>query len=157
MAAQMGARVIRLFFCVAITLGVFLEAGCVLGPQPGEGEDRIDPTSVNAACYVCHMTFVREPISKIHFKAKVTCIKCHGLSAGHANDEDVGATKPDVIFARNQIVPMCMKCHKHHDVPSAAVVARFIERKLSPEVPPVCTDCHGKHRIEKPKEESGHE
>ena len=35
--------------------------------------------SVNATCYVCHLTFVREKISRVHFKEEVTCIKCHGV------------------------------------------------------------------------------
>ena len=114
--------------------------------------ETIDPTSVNATCYVCHMTFVKEDISKVHFKAQVTCIDCHGLSADHANDEDIGATKPDVSYRRDQVDEMCAKCHAEHDVPPAEVVARFVERKPA-ERPIVCTDCHGTHRIEPPQEE----
>ncbi len=113
--------------------------------------DKIDPLSANATCYICHTMFVREPISKIHFKAKVTCIDCHGLSAAHANDEDVGATKPDVVFGRGQVDAMCTECHEQHDVPAAEVVARFIERRPLPS-PIVCTDCHGRHKIERPEE-----
>lgn len=100
---------------------------------------QIDPMSVNAACYVCHMTFVGEMISKTHFSKGVTCIKCHGVSAGHANDEDIGATKPDVTYSRGQVDRACMKCHKKHKI-SDAKPARFDRY-------PVCTDCHGKHRI----------
>jgi mono/diheme cytochrome c family protein len=36
--------------------------------------------------------------ANIHLQAKVGCIDCHGISAGHANDEDIGATKPDITF-----------------------------------------------------------
>ena len=100
---------------------------------------QIDPMSINAACYVCHMTFVGEKISKTHFSEGITCIKCHGVSAGHANDEDVGATKPDITYTRDQIDRACMKCHKKHKI-SDSKLAGF-ERH------PVCTDCHGKHRI----------
>jgi len=114
-------------------------------------DEKIDPLSVNATCYVCHMTFVREKISKTHFKAKVTCVKCHGLSAGHANDEDVGATKPDIVYKRHQVDAMCSECHEDHDVPAKEVIGRFIERKPT-ERPVVCTDCHGTHKI-KPQEE----
>ena len=114
--------------------------------------EKIDPMSVNATCYICHMTFVREPISRIHFKAKVTCIKCHGLSSDHANDEDVGATKPDNIFKREKINAMCVECHKNHDVPAGEVIARFLQRKPT-QSPLVCSDCHGQHRIEPPEEE----
>jgi hypothetical protein len=114
--------------------------------------ETIDPLSVNATCYVCHIPFVREEISKVHFAEEITCIKCHGLSAAHANDEDVGATKPDITYARDQVDKMCRECHETHDVPAADVVARFAERKLT-QTAAVCTDCHGHHRIEEPAAE----
>ena len=119
---------------------------------PASSEATIDPLSVNASCYVCHIPFVREEISRVHFAGGVTCIKCHGLSAAHANDEDIGATKPDITFGRKQVDKMCAKCHKTHDVPARDVLARFVERKLTDKAA-VCTDCHGHHRIEVPEEE----
>ncbi len=120
--------------------------------KPAKADDTIDPLSVNATCYVCHMTFVREEISRVHFKEEVTCIKCHGLSAAHANDEDIGATKPDTVYKRGQVDAMCGQCHEHHDIPATEVITRFVERKIT-ESPVVCTDCHGKHRIEPPEDE----
>ena len=111
------------------------------------GNDVADPLGPNGACYVCHMTFVREELSKTHLAAKVTCIKCHGLSAKHANDENIGATEPDRTYARRRVNRMCRRCHKTHDVPAEAVVACWIERRLT-ESPPVCTDCHGEHWME---------
>ena len=111
----------------------------------------IDPLGANAACYVCHMTFVREELSKVHLKKKVTCIECHGLSAGHANDEDVGATPPDVTFKRKEVDASCGECHKEHDVPARKVIARWLERGR-PVLPAICTDCHGAHKIERPEE-----
>jgi len=120
--------------------------------KPAESSETIDPLSVNATCYVCHIAFVREKISRVHFKEEITCIKCHGLSAAHANDEDVGATKPDIVYKRDQVDAMCGKCHEHHDIAATEVVARFVERKIT-ESPVVCTDCHGQHRIEPPEEE----
>jgi hypothetical protein len=107
----------------------------------------IDPTGPNAACYVCHVTFVHEELSKVHLAAQVDCIKCHGLSAAHANDEHVGATKPDIVFKRGQIDGMCIDCHEEHDVPARKVVARFVERKLTG-AGAACTECHGTHKIE---------
>jgi hypothetical protein len=114
---------------------------------PAEGT--IDPMGPNSACYVCHMTFVRESISKTHLAAKVPCVKCHGLSAKHANDENIGATKPDRLYKRAQIDRACGECHEKHDVPAAKVVTRFAERKLPAGVAPVCTDCHGSHHIDR--------
>jgi len=111
-------------------------------------ESVADPMGPNGACYVCHMTFVREELAKTHLAKKVTCVKCHGLSAKHANDEDIGATKPDRPYTREQVNAMCRKCHRRHDVPPEDVVARWAERKLT-QVPVVCTDCHGTHRIER--------
>jgi len=107
----------------------------------------IDPMGPNAACYVCHQTFIFEEISAVHKAEKITCIKCHGLSAAHANDEHVGATPPDVRYPRDKIDAACAECHEDHDVPAAEVLARFVERKLTPRPTPVCTDCHGRHRI----------
>ena len=111
-------------------------------------EPTIDPLSVNANCYVCHTMFVREEISKWHFAEQITCVSCHGVSAAHANDENVGATKPDITYRRDQIDAMCSKeCHTQHDVPAGEVLARFQERKPATS-PVVCTDCHGHHHIE---------
>ncbi|MBN2291722.1 MAG: hypothetical protein JXM70_04815 [Pirellulales bacterium] len=114
-----------------------------------EETPQIDPMSVNATCYVCHMAFVHEEISSQHFEEKITCVKCHGLSAKHANDENIGATKPDIMYKRDEVDKMCEKCHEDHDVPPREVVARFIKRKLPAKPAPVCTDCHGTHRIER--------
>ena len=117
-------------------------------PRP----DEANPLGPNAACYVCHMVFVREELSKTHLAAKVGCIRCHGLSAAHANDENIGATKPDILFRRPQINPACRACHPTHDTPPEDVVARWRERRaarpgLTP--PAACTDCHGNHKIAK--------
>lgn len=118
-----------------------------------DAAEETNPLGANAACYVCHIPFVKEELSRVHLKAKVPCIECHGLSAGHANDEDIGATKPDALFQRKQVDPMCRECHETHDVPARKVVARFLQRRLSPKSPAVCTDCHGGHKIERPAEE----
>jgi len=120
--------------------------------EPAAEEPANDPLGPNAACYVCHMTLVREELAKTHLKAGVACIACHGLSGKHANDEDIGATKPDVVFTRDAVSASCRTCHATHDVPPEAVVARWLERELT-ESPPVCTDCHGSHRIERPAED----
>ena len=122
--------------------------------QPAEEADApmIDPMSANAACYVCHMTFIHEDLSKTHLKEKVNCISCHGLSAKHANDEDVGASKPDKMFKGAAVDKMCAECHEEHDAPARKVVARFLERKLTT-ADSHCTACHGTHKIEHAAEE----
>ena len=114
-------------------------------------EGQLDPLGANAACYVCHMTYVKEELSKLHLKEEIGCIECHGTSAGHANDENIGATKPDVTFKREQVNTSCRECHEDHNSAPETVIARWIELG-SPKQLPVCTDCHGKHRIEKAAE-----
>jgi hypothetical protein len=119
----------------------------VLALAPTREGRAMDPMGPNAACYVCHPTFVKEELSRTHLRKKVTCIKCHGLSAKHANDEDIGATRPDRTYNRGEVRAMCRRCHKTHNVPAEAVVARWLERERT-ESPPICTDCHGRHRVE---------
>lgn len=148
----------------AITLGLLLIVSFSRDVRPAEAEgpcagakaesaEETNPLGANAACYLCHIPFVKEELSREHLKAEVSCIECHGLSAGHANDEDVGATPPEVTFKREQIDAMCRECHESHNVPAREVVARFVERRLSPKSAAVCTDCHGTHKIERPAEE----
>jgi len=129
--------------------------GMLLSCGPRATEVEIDPAGPNAGCYVCHMTFVREELSRTHLKAKVTCVRCHGISAAHVNDEDIGATPPDVTFRRTQINPFCRTCHKTHDVAPEQVVARWQERRAGraatqpSALSAACTDCHGAHSIAK--------
>jgi hypothetical protein len=116
----------------------------------------IDPLSANAACYICHMTFIGEGFSKVHLKEKITCIECHGVSGPHANDENIGATPPDITFERSEVDASCAECHEEHDVPPRKIIARWIERGL-PDSSPICTDCHGTHKIEQAEEEEAEE
>lgn len=115
--------------------------------EKNAGDQTDDELPPNAACCVCHMQFVREEISRVHAEAKVPCIKCHGLSVAHANDENIGATPPDHVYQRHQVDAQCGRCHAEHNVPARDVVARWLDRKLDPQQQPVCTDCHGQHRI----------
>jgi hypothetical protein len=117
--------------------------------QPPSAQDATDVLGANAACLVCHQTFVKEDIARTHQKEDISCIKCHGASVAHANDEHVGATKPDITYPRAKVDASCAKCHEDHDVAPRKVIARFLERKLPRKPAPVCTDCHGTHRIER--------
>ena len=131
-------------------------APVVLTPAetPAENKELADADALaeamwaNAACFVCHVSLVKEELTVQHAKVKIPCIKCHGLSAPHANDEYIGATPPDVVFPREKIDAMCLECHKTHDAPAKAVVARFVSRRLSLPPAAVCTQCHGTHKIE---------
>jgi hypothetical protein len=139
----------------AVSLGLMLfVVGCLCTPAPKADRtvDKNNPMGPNAACYVCHMTYVKEPLSRTHLKHKVYCIDCHGPSIGHANDEDIGATKPDIYFKRDKVNASCRECHGKHDAAPEKVVARWIERKLTTNSP-VCTDCHGSHKIKRAKDD----
>jgi len=171
MAAQMGNRLKRLVAAVGMALlGLsFVGTICLLAAEPkarkpnapvaqpaagaaessehDSGEAMLDPMGPNGACYVCHMTFVWEELARVHLAEKITCVKCHGTSAAHANDENIGATKPDITYAGEKIDASCRKCHKAHDVSAREVVARWIKIG-APKRKAVCTDCHGTHRID---------
>jgi hypothetical protein len=117
-----------------------------------DAADETNPLGANAACYICHIPFVKEELSRQHLKAKVGCTECHGLSAQHANDENVGATPPEVVFKREAVDAMCAKCHETHNVAARKVIACLQQRRLSPQTTLVCTDCHGTHKIERAAE-----
>jgi len=114
---------------------------------PGDDRDAIDVLGANAACLVCHLTFVKEELALTHRREGVACTKCHGQSVGHANDEHVGATKPDLLYPRDKVDESCARCHNAHDVPARDVIQRFLDRKLPSKPAAICTDCHGTHRI----------
>ena len=134
----------------AVVALMLFAVGCLVNPAP-RAEDQNNPLGPNAACYVCHMTYVKEPLSRLHLRHKVYCIDCHGTSIGHVNDEDIGATKPDIYFKRNQVNASCRKCHSSHNAAPEKVVARWLERKLTTRAA-VCTDCHGLHKIKRSKD-----
>ncbi|MCX5637840.1 MAG: hypothetical protein NTX52_09140 [Planctomycetota bacterium] len=147
MAKELGSSVrqVILFGVIVGWIPLVYLCSCSLSPREDEsltGFHETDSLGANAACYVCHIAFVTEEMSKTHLRANVTCIDCHGLSAGHANNENIGATPPDVSFTRDQVRPMCLKCHKDRDTSPKDVPVRKSQ--------PACTDCHGSHRISKP-------
>jgi len=122
------------------------------GPSGGTAAERFDekdPLSPNGACYVCHTNFVGEQLSRSHLKAKVACTGCHGLSEGHANDKNIGATPPDRRFSREQVRNLCGGCHERQ---------RLAAEKAAADGPTkVCTDCHGTHRIKADESRQGGE
>jgi len=117
--------------------------------QPPGDQDASDVLGANTACLVCHLTFVKEPLARSHQLKGVSCTKCHGASVAHANDEHIGATRPDITYPRGKVDGSCVVCHEEHDVPATKVIARFLERKLPAQRVVICTDCHGSHRIAK--------
>jgi hypothetical protein len=104
--------------------------------------DQDNPMGLNGGCYVCHMTFVDEELTTTHLAQDIGCVHCHGTSADHANDENIGATPPDITFERKAIDALCLNCHQKHDI-TLEMKGEHAKNQSAP----VCTDCHGKHRI----------
>ena len=156
-AVLWGALVVVVLACQSGEREQDAGAPIVRDEQQAEPKDqqqvRHDPLGPNAACYVCHMTFVREELTATHAAEDVGCIQCHGISEGHANDENIGATPPDKTFGRDQVNPFCRSCHETHDAAPEKVVARWTERRQQrADTQPIeraaaCTDCHGEHTI----------
>jgi len=115
---------------------------------PDAPKKKVEVMVDNGACYVCHGNYDGEELALGHAKGGVGCIKCHGESIAHRNDED-NITPPDIMYPADRIDAKCAECHREHDVPAREVIARWKERcpdkkdagKL------VCTDCHGRHRL----------
>jgi hypothetical protein len=123
---------------------LLLEEPGEMPPAPAAGR-----VADNQACYVCHANYEDEELAQWHAKADVGCMKCHGASLAHRNDEN-NTTPPDVMFPPGAIDKNCAECHDMHDAPAAKVIARWQER--CPEKTNVkeivCTDCHGRHRLD---------
>ena len=164
-AAPLGIRLKRLapllLVVVAVAFGV---AGVGAAPRGvHRGRLRPPPASLppprmppdvlgaNAACLVCHLTFVKEALARTpSAQGGVGCIE---VPRPERRPRQRRAHRCDP--ARHHLSPperstaACANCHKGHDVPATKVIARFLERKLPTRPAAICTDCHGAHRIEK--------
>lgn len=115
-------------------------------PAPEESSTR---AANNDVCLVCHLNYEAEPLVVEHARRGIGCVRCHGDSWEHADDEG-HETPPDIMFPPEAIDAACQKCHPTHDVAASEVLARWRERGAEKENPAtaVCTDCHGRHRLE---------
>ncbi|MHB1037288.1 MAG: cytochrome c3 family protein [Pirellulales bacterium] len=110
------------------------------------------PMADNQHCFVCHSKYDQEEFAVVHAKADVGCVKCHGASLAHRNDEN-NTTPPDIIFPKEGIEANCITCHETHDAPVKKVIARWMEVYKDKDLDKVsldkmlCTDCHGDHRM----------
>jgi len=158
MAAPLAMRVARGAAAGAAAAALLAVAACdVRGPSASSGPavgagGGLPP---NAACYVCHMPLLKDSLTKTHAKVGITCTRCHGTSAAHANDENIGATPPDRRFRGGEGSAFCRTCHPKHDVAPEAVVQRYRRRvagtpaATQPASTLACTHCHGAHRLQR--------
>jgi len=121
----------------------------------------------NNKCYVCHPGLKTEEITTAHLDMDITCDDCHGPSIEHMHDEML-MTEPDLLFGRSEVNKMCSNptCHRptedrivygRQDHKDAVAVEAFYKewkgrtrpngRAVMPDS--VCTDCHGKHNLDK--------
>jgi hypothetical protein len=101
------------------------------------------PVADNSRCYVCHVNFKDEVLTKVHAQAAIGCTRCHGDSDGHRSDED-NITPPDVMFPKVKIKSFCTSCHDKNTLSIPAhksVIAEMDPLKAC------CTECHGEHRL----------
>jgi len=124
----------------------------LLDDPPEQEDDPFDvpqgPVADNEACFCCHDNYKTEFFAVAHAKVNVGCVKCHGDSFAHRDDED-NATPPDIMFPPEKIAGNCKDCHGEHDVPATEVIAMWQKRCPAKTDPAkiVCTDCHGQHRL----------
>ena len=98
----------------------------------------------NSSCHVCHMNYEEDKLAVRHARIGVGCVKCHGESSAHCNDEN-NVTPPDLMYPAGKISPSCMRCHPAQKLAAADMhtlhfVGTAEEKKR-------CTECHGSHRL----------
>jgi hypothetical protein len=111
------------------------------GPLGSPIDMAADGPADNSFCYVCHVNFKNETMSKCHQKSAVGCMTCHGFSDNHSSDED-GLTPPQIMFPKQKVNASCIRCHNGYmtlDAPAQEALLKGSSQKY-------CTDCHGEHR-----------
>jgi hypothetical protein len=110
----------------------------IQAPQSG----RTGPASkdVFRGCDLCHIDVADEMVGTRHLAKGIGCVRCHGPSRGHVQDEN-NQVRPDRVFARNDVDKFCGKCHRCKR-PEAAK-----PRDRSKAADKTCTECHGSHRV----------
>ena len=106
------------------------------------------PVADNSRCFVCHVNYMQEDIAVTHARANMGCAHCHGECDEHIADESWASggngTAPDIMYLRPKINPFCMGCHKKDKIDTEQHIPLFADTAKKK----VCTDCHGKHRLE---------
>lgn len=121
----------------------------------------------NSKCYVCHPGLKQEDITTAHLEMDITCDNCHGPSIEHMHDEML-MTKPDLLFGRSEVDKMCSNPTCHRSSGERGIYGRVDHKEQQKieaffkqwqgrtrqngravTVDSVCTDCHGKHNLDK--------
>jgi hypothetical protein len=94
----------------------------------------------NTACFVCHANYMTEFLANRHAKADIGCVKCHGESSAHRNDEN-NITPPEIMYSAEKIDPFCQDCHETHDIPPKKIIA-FWAKQIRDKADSSCRGCH---------------
>lgn len=119
--------------------------------QASHGDVPTEFPENNDLCLLCHSNLKRDEIVEKHSGEGILCAHCHGISYEHMDDE-TSHTRPDYVFGRGQVAPLCQKCHVggcEKPEKMAAFLAKW-KYKTRPNgrvilKGAVCTDCHGTH------------
>ena len=118
-------------------------ASCVPRPSAGAvGVARV--RKANKRCTECHLDFIDEALTLTHQEAGVACVRCHGDSQAHREDE-VRATKADVTFRGSAMQVCCLTCHD--PARHGALAAHATDAARQPSKRRACTQCHGEHKL----------
>ena len=124
------------------------ESLLLLDDSEEELESPTGPVADNSRCFVCHVNYMQEDIAVTHARANIGCAHCHGECDEHIADESWASggngTAPDMIYTREKINPFCMGCHPKEKIDTEQHKSLFVNTTDKK----VCTDCHGKHRLE---------
>jgi hypothetical protein len=119
----------------------------------GAGADPAAGGADNSRCQVCHLNMVLEELAVTHAKESIGCADCHGNCDAHIDDESWASggpgTPPGIMYPPEKIDESCIECHDTHDAPANEVIQRWQQRcpEKTDASSLVCTDCHGKHRL----------
>ena len=133
MVKKLGKGVSPAFVFGVVCAGLLVFA-CSCGSLRADSpDDEVDALGPNAACYVCHVGFVREKISKVHLGEDVTCIDCHADIKEVPHEEQL--KRPD-----------CSQCHE--DIGEEYLTSLHGQALVKgKEYAPYCWDCHDKHYV----------
>ena len=108
------------------------------------GGAAVGAKETNAVCFECHIDFQGEELVREHEKHQVACVRCHGPSQAHMEDE-VRRTPADFTPRGKAMKIFCLTCHnpgKHGRISTHAAEARRpADQRRS------CTQCHGEHKL----------
>ncbi len=135
----------------------------LLRARPINLEKHANVPSPDSACFVCHANLEGEKLAEKHGDDKADklakkeddehlrpakdrpkkagCAGCHGPCFDHRSDED-NVTVPDIMYTRGEVKAACLACHLPHKTET-----KRKDGDTPPPPNPVCTDCHGKHKV----------